>query len=106
MKLKERTRIRKENNEGLGRNNETVIYIRKRELIPGEMSFFTHSVPLFSATPEGQCVWTTFIHNVSLCQDFINTLGTCPYPGQQNTVVEETFGMDDLISNIKSFLSS
>lgn len=70
------------------------------------MSLFTHSVPLFTATPEGQCVWTTFIHNVSLCQDFINTQGTWLYPGQQNTLVEETLGMDDLISNIKAFLSS
>lgn len=85
----------------------TVIYRKQsREQKPGEMALFTCSLHLFTAMPEGQSAWTTFIHNVSLCQDFINTQGSGSYVDQQNMLFQETLGIDDLNANIKVFLSS
>lgn len=79
---------------------------RSREQKPGEMALFTRSLHLFTAMPEGQSAWTTFILNVSLCQDFINTQGTGSYVDQQNMLFQEILGIDDLIADIKAFLSS
>lgn len=76
---------------------------QSREQKLGKMALFRRSLPLFTAMPEGQSVWTTFIHNVSLCQDFINTQGSGPYIDQENMLFQETLGIDDLISNIKAF---
>ncbi len=52
---------------------------QSREQKLGEMALFRHSLPLFTAMPKRQSVWTTFIHNVSLCQNCINTQGSGPY---------------------------
>ncbi len=67
------------------------------------MALFRRSLPLFTAMLKGQSVWTTFIHNVSLCQNCINTQGSGPYVDLYNMLFQETLGIDDLISNIKAF---